>query len=230
MKPPPISKYARNETRTCLRHFKTNLRQAAKHSDDPDAIHDLRVSIRRLTQCFRIFRDLLDPAPVKKLRRRLHKIMEYCGDVRNRDIALELLEECGLTESPSVPKLKTARAEAARKLHRSLKKERRRHHRALSSAARPPHPPGRSPPACPHSPRTFFKPAAQRWPPVPATRLFTASASARSASATPWNDSSPSTGVKWQAVRRHSKVYKTTWEPLTIASLPSTFSVTTRVP
>jgi len=139
MKPPPISKYARNETRTCLRHFKTNLRQAAKHSDDPDAIHDLRVSIRRLTQCFRIFRDLLDPAPVKKLRRRLHKIMEYCGDVRNRDIALELLKECGLTESPSVPKLKTARADAARKLHRSLKKERRRHHRALSAATRPPH-------------------------------------------------------------------------------------------
>jgi len=139
MKPPPISKYARRETRTCLRHFKTNLRHASKHSDDPDAIHDLRVSIRRLTQCFRIFRDLLDPTPVKKLRRRLHKIMEHCGDVRNCDIALELLEECGLTAGPSVAKLKTARADAAWKLHRSLKKERRRHHRALSAAAHPPH-------------------------------------------------------------------------------------------
>jgi len=139
MKPPPISKYARHETRTCLRHFKANLRHTAKHSDDPGAIHDLRVSIRRLTQCFRIFRDLLDPAPVKKLRRRLHKIMERCGDVRNCDIALELLEECGLTASPSVSKLKTGRADAALKLHRSLKKERRRHHRALRAVARPPH-------------------------------------------------------------------------------------------
>ena len=140
MRPPPISKYARHETRVCLRHFKTNLRHAAKHSGDPGGIHDLRVSIRRLTQCFRIFRDLLDPSPVKKLRRRLHKIMENCGSVRNCDIALELLEEGGLAQSPSVSKLKTSREEAARKLRRNLKKERRRHHRAISTAARrPPH-------------------------------------------------------------------------------------------
>ena len=91
MKPSPISDYARHETRACLRHFKTNLRHAAKHPDDPDAIHDLRVSLRRLTQCFRVFH-----APAKKLRRRLHKIMERCGAVRNCDIALELLAECGL--------------------------------------------------------------------------------------------------------------------------------------
>ena len=138
MKLPPISKYARHETRVCLRHFKTNLRHAAKHSDDPDAIHDLRVSIRRLTQCFRIFRDLLDPSPVKKLRRRLHKVMENCGAVRNCDIALELLEECGLAQSPSVSKLKPSRDEAAQKLHRNLKKERRRHQRAVSALDRRP--------------------------------------------------------------------------------------------
>lgn len=138
MKPPPISKYARHETRVCLRHFKTHLRHAAKHSGDPGGIHDLRVSIRRLTQCFRIFRDLLDPSPVKKLRRRLHKIMENCGAVRNCDIALELLDECGLPESPSVSKLKTSREEAAQKLRRNLKKERRRHQRAISAADRRP--------------------------------------------------------------------------------------------
>jgi CHAD domain-containing protein len=139
MKPPSISKYARDETRVCLKHFKTNLRRAAKHSGDPDAIHDLRVSIRRLTQCLRIFRSLLDPAPVKKLRRRLHKVMQHCGAVRNCDIALELLEECGLAESPSVSKLKNSRRDAEQKLHRKLKKEQRRHHRALRAAARPPH-------------------------------------------------------------------------------------------
>ncbi len=131
MKPSSISKYARHETRVCLGHFKTNLRHAAKHPDDPDAVHDLRVSIRRLTQCFRIFR-----APVKKLRRRLHKIMEHCGAVRNCDIALELLAECGIPESLSVPKLKESREHAAQKLHRSLKKECRRHHRAAGAADR----------------------------------------------------------------------------------------------
>ncbi len=134
MKPLPISKYARDETRVCLRHFKTNLRHAAKHAGDPDAIHDLRVSIRRLTQCIRVFH-----APAKKMRRHLHKIMEHCGAVRNCDIALELLLECGLPESPSVPKLKKSRERAAQKLHRSLDKERRRRHRTADVAAHPFH-------------------------------------------------------------------------------------------
>jgi CHAD domain-containing protein len=129
MKPPSITQYARHETRARLRDFKANLRQAAKHSGDPGAIHDLRVSIRRLSQCFRIFR-----APVKKLRRRLHKIMQRCGAVRNCDIALELLVDCGLPASPSVPQLKKKREDAARKLHRTLKKERRKHHRAAVAA------------------------------------------------------------------------------------------------
>jgi CHAD domain-containing protein len=134
MKPPPISRYAHHETRARLHHFKTILRHAAKHPSDPDSIHDLRVSIRRLTQCFRIFR-----APAKKLRRRLHKVMERCGAVRNCDVALELLAECGLPASPSVPELKKSREDAARKLHRTLQKERRKHHRAADAAPSPSH-------------------------------------------------------------------------------------------
>jgi CHAD domain-containing protein len=132
MKPPPMVNYARHETQVCLHHFKAHLRHAAKHPGDPDAIHDLRVSIRRLTQCFRIFR-----VPVKKVRRRLHKIMGHSGAVRNCDVALELLTECGLLASPSVPKLKKEREHAARKLHRYLKQVRRRHQRVLDA---PPHP------------------------------------------------------------------------------------------
>lgn len=133
MKPLSISKYAGQETRVCLQYFKTNLRHAAKHPGDPGAIHDLRVSIRRLTQCFRVFH-----VPVKKLRRRLHKILERCGAVRNCDIALELLVECRLPESPSVPKLTTEREHAAHKLQRILQKERRRPRRAPAAVARPP--------------------------------------------------------------------------------------------
>ncbi len=132
MKPSSITKYARSQTRISLHHFKTNLREAAKHPDTPAAIHALRVSIRRLNQCFRVFH-----APVKQLRRRLHKLMERCGAVRNCDVALELLAECGLTQSPSIPKLKKERADAARKLQRNLKKERRRHHRAADAVPHP---------------------------------------------------------------------------------------------
>jgi CHAD domain-containing protein len=87
MKRDPISKYAVQEIKLRLKHFSKNLRRAAKHPEDPEAIHDLRVSIRRVVQACKTFGALLDPAPIKKLRRRLHKVMELCAAVRNCDIA-----------------------------------------------------------------------------------------------------------------------------------------------
>ena len=127
MKPDPISKYAAKETKLRLKRFSKNLRHAAKHPEDPEAIHDLRVSIRRAVQAFKTFGELLDPNPVKKLRRRMHKIMDLCAAVRNCDVALVLLEQVGITAGASVVRLKKTRDEAADKLRRSLKKE--RHHR-----------------------------------------------------------------------------------------------------
>ena len=137
MKLAPISKYALKETRVCLQRFKKNLRHTAKHPEDPDAIHDLRVSIRRVTQCHRTFRGLLDPVPVKQLRRRLHKLMEHCAAVRNCDVALDLLHQVGIANGASVSKLKKAREDAGRKLHRYLRKECRRHHPAPGASHRP---------------------------------------------------------------------------------------------
>ena len=83
------------ETKLRLKRFSKNLRHAAKHPEDPEAIHDLRVSIRRVVQAFKTFGELLDPAPVKKLRRRLHKVMDLCAAVRNCDVALTLLDQSG---------------------------------------------------------------------------------------------------------------------------------------
>src|ERR1700688_2650604 len=122
MKSAPISKYALKQTRVCLQRFKKNLRHTAKHPEDPEAIHDLRVSIRRLSQCFRTFRGLLEPAPVKKLRGRLRKVMDHCGAVRNCDVALNLLQQSGIAEGASVSKLKKAREDSGEELLRHLKK------------------------------------------------------------------------------------------------------------
>ena len=130
MKSSPISKLAVKETRSYLRQFKKRLRHTAKHPEDPEAIHDLRVSIRRLTQCFRIFRGLLEPVPVKKLRRRLRKVMDRCGAVRNCDVALDLLRQSGIAEGTSVFKMKKAREDSGKELLRYLKKERRRSYSA----------------------------------------------------------------------------------------------------
>jgi CHAD domain-containing protein len=130
MKSSPLSKFAVKETRGYLRQFKKHLRHTAKHPEDPEAIHDLRVSIRRLSQCFRIFRELLAPAPVKKLRRRLRKVMDSCGAVRNCDVALDLLHQSGIAHGASVSKLKETREDSAKELRRQLKKEHRRNHSA----------------------------------------------------------------------------------------------------
>jgi CHAD domain-containing protein len=129
MKLDPISKYAAKETRLRLKRFSKNVRRAAKHPEDPETIHDLRVSIRRAVQAFKTFGELLDPDPVKKLRRRLHKIMDLCAAVRNCDVALVLLQQIGITAGASVTRLQKTRGDAADKLHRSLKKE--RHHRHI---------------------------------------------------------------------------------------------------
>jgi CHAD domain-containing protein len=128
MKLDPISKYAVKESKLRLKRFSKNLRHAAKHPEDPEAIHDLRVSIRRVAQAFKTFSELLDPAPVKKLRRRLHKVMGLCAAVRNCDVALVLLAQVGVTAGASVSRLKKTRSEAAEKLHRRLKKERGNRH------------------------------------------------------------------------------------------------------
>jgi CHAD domain-containing protein len=135
MKPSPISKFAVKETRGYLRQFKKHLRHTAKHPEDPEAIHDLRVSIRRLTQCFRTFRGLLEPRSIKKLQRRLRKVMDHCGAVRNCDVALDLLQQSGILEGASVSKLKKAREDSGKELRRHLKKERRRSYSAPGPAS-----------------------------------------------------------------------------------------------
>jgi len=137
MKLDPISKYAAKETKLRLKRFSKNLRQAAKHPEDPEAIHDLRVSIRRIVQAFKTFRELLDPAPIKHSRKRLHKLMDLCAAVRNCDVAITLLEEVGLSASPSVSRLKKARIEAAEELRRRLKKERAKRHSAPDVRSHP---------------------------------------------------------------------------------------------
>jgi CHAD domain-containing protein len=133
----PISKYAVQETKIRLKRCSKNLRHAAKHPEDPEAIHDLRVSIRRVVQAFKTFRELLDPTRVKKLRRRFHKVMDLCAAVRNCDVALTLLDQVGIAKGASVSRLKKTRGEAVEKLHRRLTRERPKHHAAPDPRSHP---------------------------------------------------------------------------------------------
>jgi CHAD domain-containing protein len=89
-----MRKYARERTSTLLRRLVFRLNHAAR-SRDPDSIHDLRVSIRRLQQCLSVFRQFFPSGAVKRIHRRLHKLMALSGEIRNRDVALDLLKEAG---------------------------------------------------------------------------------------------------------------------------------------
>jgi CHAD domain-containing protein len=116
MKPQNISAYARDQARSRLQRFLAEEKRAGKHLDNPESIHDLRVSIRRFTQCLRTFRGLFAPGPAKKIRRRLRKLMDLCSAVRNCDVALELLRQAGVHGGPSVPHLGALRQEAGQTL------------------------------------------------------------------------------------------------------------------
>ena len=128
MKRSSITAFARTQSRARLKRFLAQMRGAAQHPEDAEAIHDLRVSIRRFTQPLRTFRAVFDPKPLKKLRRRLRKLMDACAAVRTCDVAVDVLKEAGVANGrpASIARLTAARADAEQALREDLKQLRKR--------------------------------------------------------------------------------------------------------
>jgi CHAD domain-containing protein len=118
-----ISEYANRQTEFRLKQFLEQRRRAAESIDAMEAIHDLRVSIRRLQQALRTFRGLL--APAKKIRKRLRKLMALCAAVRNCDVALGVLKQAGAATNGRNTKLGVERQEAELALQERLTDRRR---------------------------------------------------------------------------------------------------------
>jgi CHAD domain-containing protein len=95
----------------------------ADRNGDAESIHDLRVAIRRLSRCLRVFARFFPGDSWKKVRRQLAELMEAAGRVRDRDIALQLLAEAGL---PARAAIATRLAAERRKASRELLLEIRR--------------------------------------------------------------------------------------------------------
>jgi CHAD domain-containing protein len=93
--------YARLETAILLRRFAYQLSRAARNGD-ADSIHDLRVAIRRLSRCLRVFAPFFPSDSWKKIRHQLAELMETSGRVRDRDIALQLLAEAGISSRAAI--------------------------------------------------------------------------------------------------------------------------------
>jgi CHAD domain-containing protein len=86
-----------------------------------EAVHDLRVAVRRFRQVLKILKPWLPDAESRLLRRELKELMARAGDVRDRDIALHLFRALEVPKNRRiVSKFHDARTAAAHALHASL--------------------------------------------------------------------------------------------------------------
>ena len=90
-----IGAYSREDISNRLGNVAFEVRSAAA-KPDAETVHDLRVAIRRLGQSLLVFSALLPKAETKRIRRRLRKVLDLAGAVRDVDIALEFLDGAGV--------------------------------------------------------------------------------------------------------------------------------------
>jgi CHAD domain-containing protein len=126
MSEPTMREYAVLQTAVLLRRLAFQVNRAANNGE-AEAIHDLRVAIRRFSRAVRAFAQFFPGGSDKRVRRQLAHVMDAAGGVRDRDIALELLAEAGIPpRSAIVTRLGTERRHASRELLRELRRWRTR--------------------------------------------------------------------------------------------------------
>lgn len=64
-----------------------------RRSPSPDAVHQVRIALRRFSQSLSAFRTLFVGAGVGKIRRKLRTLMNLAGAVRDRDVALKFIQK-----------------------------------------------------------------------------------------------------------------------------------------
>ena len=117
-----VREFVRVQTGILLGSLASQVNRAARTGDAED-IHDLRVAVRRLSRCLRVFAPFYPARSWKPMRRRLSGLMDACGSVRDRDIAIGLLEKAGVpAASPLVRQLDQERRAADEELRRELRR------------------------------------------------------------------------------------------------------------
>ncbi len=84
---------------------------AAERAPDVETVHKVRVAIRRLQQALRLFRPYLSKKGVTKIKVELRAIMDVAGELRNRDIAVELVKDAKGGSESLIENLLAQRAE-----------------------------------------------------------------------------------------------------------------------
>ena len=105
-----------------LDRLEEEMRRAAKHPD-ADAVHDVRVAIRRLRQCLEVFAPLFPSRASRKLRKRVRLLLKSAGELRNLDIAIELLKKVRLAGTgPLIGEIRKDRVKTEKELVQAIEK------------------------------------------------------------------------------------------------------------
>lgn len=116
-----MREYARLQTAILLRRLAYEIGQAG-NTPTPGVVHDLRVAIRRLAVCLRLFARFYPRHSAKRIRHRLDTLMEAAATVRDLDITLELLGKAGIpSRSRVAEKLREERRKASNRLSREIR-------------------------------------------------------------------------------------------------------------
>jgi CHAD domain-containing protein len=108
---PEMRDFAMHKTQELLDELVFAIHNAAR-LHDAESVHKLRTSIRRFQQALRVFRQYFPETAAAKIKKQLKQAMKCAGEVRNRDIALELIAKQGA----SAPEIEAQRNSAKRQL------------------------------------------------------------------------------------------------------------------
>jgi len=81
---------------------------AVRLAPGPDAIHDMRVAVRRFRSALRVLRAELGRARAERLRAALSPLADALGDVRDLDAFLERIAVCESLGAPPLAELRTS--------------------------------------------------------------------------------------------------------------------------
>lgn len=88
----PVARFARRQAAERLRRVIGEVEQTLR-SPDEEAVHQLRVSSRRLRAALDIFRSYFSPPERARVKQEIRALFAVAGEVRNRDIACGLLAQ-----------------------------------------------------------------------------------------------------------------------------------------
>jgi CHAD domain-containing protein len=115
-----MRKFTHSQVDTLLRRLSAQVKRTAE-TTDADAVHDLRVAIRRLSRALRSFAQFFPGKQWKRIRKELSTLMDAAGALRDSDVALELLEKAGVAKrARAALALQSSRRDAETKLREEL--------------------------------------------------------------------------------------------------------------